>query len=100
MALTFFSLLFLASAPFTFSLPFDEHHDVKRGPLPSDWYQGDSHPVAKLFRRQNTTLPTVGSAGMHLPHHPRTLLVTFLSLQHGLLSILPTNPKQTFLQNG
>jgi len=61
MALTFFSLLFLASAPLTFSFPLD--HDVKRSPLPSeDWYHGDNHRVAKLFRRQNTTLPTVGSA--------------------------------------
>jgi len=60
MAILFFSLHFLALAASTFSLPFD-HDDSKRSALPSDWYHGDNHPVAKLFRRQNSTISAVGS---------------------------------------
>jgi len=60
MALFFFSLLFLALASFSFSLPFD-HDDSKRSAQPSAWYHGDNHPVAKLFRRQNSTISAVGS---------------------------------------
>jgi peptidoglycan/xylan/chitin deacetylase (PgdA/CDA1 family) len=60
MAVLFFSLHFLALAAFTFSRPLD-HDDSKRSALPSDWYHGDNHPVAKLFRRQNSTISAVGS---------------------------------------
>jgi uncharacterized YccA/Bax inhibitor family protein len=68
MALLFFSLHFLALAPFSFSLPFD-HNDSKGGALPSAWYHGDNHPVAKLFKRQNSTIAAVGSEGTQQANH-------------------------------
>ena len=100
MALLFFSLHFLALATLTFSLPLD-HDDSKRSALPSAWYHGDDHPVAKLFRRQNATISAVGSDGTHEPIITTTLIgdPSFL-FQLGRLFTLPAFPKQTSLQSG
>jgi len=104
MTVLFFLLRFLALASLTFSLPFD-HNDSKRSPLPSaEWYHTDSHPVAKLFRRQNTTVAAVGSTGTHTPiitPNPIGGLPSLIFLlQLGRPNILPVFPKQTSLLNG
>ena len=68
------ALLLLAALPsaFTASVPLHDTHDhehshVERTQLPGSWYQRESHPVHKLFRRapgDGVDRPAVGSAGM------------------------------------